>query len=399
MDSVNAAARVWIDRLRRRLDLADACGLRRIAEPLPCGLIDGASNDYLALRRHPRLVGSARRAAREMGVGAGASRLAGGTLEAHCALERRFATFKRAEDARLLPTGYMANLALLSAVTQRGDLILSDRLNHASLIDAADLAASRSRAAARTFPHRSVERARRLARRHLERAPEATVWIVTDAVFSMDGDVADLPALADLRDELAGAFPAGGAALIVDEAHATGVLGETGAGLDEMAGHVADVAVSTASKALGSLGGVITGPREVAEAVDHFARPFIYSTAPPPPILAAIDAALDVVEQEPERRARLAEIAQRARERLRALGWDVNPYETDPTPIIPLITGEPEAALRLGARMRDRGVLAVGIRPPSVPRGSARVRLSLHAGLTDAEVERVIEAVGRPARG
>lgn len=393
---MKTAARAWLHRLRVRLEAADAAGLRRVGEPLPAGLIDCGSNDYLALRRHPHLIEASRRAAEEQGVGSGASRLAGGTLDTHLALERRFAAFKGADDARLLPTGYMANLALLTSVVQAEDLILSDRLNHASLIDAAALSAARTRATARTYPHRSVDAAGRMAIRHLERAPEAGVWLVTDSVFSMDGDLADLHGLGTLRNDIADQFPNAAVALLVDEAHATGVLGETGGGLDESVGHVADAVVSTASKALGSLGGIITGPTDLLRTIDHFARPFIYSTATPPMVVATIDAALDVVEREPERRARLADISRRVRAALRDAEWDVRGFETDPTPIIPLITGESRAALALAARLRERGVLGVGVRPPSVPKGSARVRLSLHAGLTDAEVERVIEAVGRP---
>ncbi len=394
------SAPAWRLRLVERLRRQAEGGLLRRAEPAPAGLIDLSSNDYLSLRRRPEIAEAVARAAREEGVGAGASRLAGGTTEAHARLEARVAEWKGSEAALFTPTGYLANLALLSALPQNGDLLLQDKLNHASLIDGARLAvgaAGRGEVILRTFPHRDAERAHEIASAHLRERPESTVWIVTDSVFSMDGDCADLGALGRLRDELnaGGAGGGGGACLIVDEAHATGVLGPTGAGLDEACGHVADICVSTASKALGSLGGFISGAREVVDAVVNFARPFIYTTAAPPTQVAAVEAALTIVEREPELRARLAEVSRVVRTGLIERGWDVRPWETDPTPIVPLVVGGNEEALALSAKLRAAGFLAPAIRPPSVPVGGARVRVSLRATLDDKSIDRLMSACAR----
>jgi len=408
-ESPGQSAAPWIEALRGRLDARRASGLFRAPRSAPAGLIDLAGNDYLCLRRNERLIEASRAAAAEYGVGAGASRLVGGATELHERFEARFAAFKGADAARILPTGYAANLAALTALPAPGDLILQDKLNHASLIDAGLLASARRSArpvSMRTFPHRDAARAHALGARHIRRDPDSVVWLTTDSVFSMDGDLADLRALAEVREslnQLAGARGgAGGACLIVDEAHATGVLGARGAGLDEVAGRVADITVSTASKALGSLGGMVAGPREAIEAVDNFARAFIYSTAPPPAQVACVDAALDILRDEPERRARLLDLIIELRAALRERGWPVADAADNPTPIIPLITGAAESAVALSSRLRERGLHAPAIRPPTVPRGAARVRLSLHAGLTSGEIDRLLTAVegsqaGRPA--
>ncbi|MCB9848241.1 MAG: 8-amino-7-oxononanoate synthase [Phycisphaeraceae bacterium] len=381
---------MWRERLSERLRAQRERGLLRAARPIDDHRIDLTSNDYLALRRHPALVEAVRRAATELGVGAGASRLAGGTLPIHQRLERRFAQFKNAERALLTPTGYHANLSVLTALPDAGDCILADKLAHASIIDAARLATAMRAVTFRTFPHKDAPRAHELAHRHLAQAPESTVWIVTDTVFSMDGDLADLPALAAVRDTCAGR-----ACLIIDEAHATGVLGPQGAGLDAQLGHLADIAVATASKALGALGGLITAPALVCEAIENFARAHIYTTAVPPAQAAAIDAALDVLRDEPDRRERLTAITRRVRGALAAQGWPVAPSETDPTPIIPLIVGDPERAVALATKLHDAGIAAPAIRPPTVPPGTARVRLSLHAALTDDDLEHLCKALTR----
>jgi len=378
--------------LRARLQAARASGLWREAAPCPAGLIDLSTNDYLALRRDPRLAEACGEAARIDGVGAGASRLAGGTSNAHERLERRFASFKGAEAALVLPTGYAANLSLLTALPAPGDLLLCDRLNHASLWDAARLAkALRPDVRWRSHRHLDLDHAESLARRRLEHREEGIVWLVSDSVFSMDGDVADVPALAALRDRLRTDFD-GRAGLILDEAHATGALGPGGAGLDAAAGHPADATVSTASKALGSLGGIICGSRTIIETVVNFARPFIYSTAAPPPQLASIDAALDVLASEPERMERLSDLSSQARDGLREKGWPVAPHESHPTPIIPLMVGEPGGAIALQERLAAAGFHAPAIRPPTVPRGRARVRLSIRWGLTEEQVARLVDA-------
>ncbi len=381
---------MWRDRLNDRLRQQREQGLFRAPRPIPDHLIDLTSNDYLNLRRHPALIEAVRAAAAEQGVGAGASRLAGGTHAIHQRVEERFAQFKGAERAILTPTGYHANIAVLTALPSAGDLILADKRSHASIIDGARLATAMHAVTFRTFAHNDANRAHELASRHLAQSPESTVWIVTDSVFSMDGDTADLPALAQVRDNLNGR-----ACLITDEAHATGILGANGAGLDAQQGHIADIVVSTASKALGAQGGIITAGQTVAETINNFARSHIYTTAIAPAQAAAIDAALDIIEQEPQRRERLTQITRRVRNQLAEQGWPVAPFDTDPTPIIPLITNESEAAIELARHLEDHGFAAPAIRPPTVAPGSARVRLSLHAGLTDDEIDRLIKATQR----
>lgn len=344
-------------------------------------LVNFAGNDYLALATHPRLAAAVADAARQSGVGAGASRLVSGHLDLHQKLEQRFAAFKHAEAALVLPTGYMANRAALTALAGSDDLICLDKLNHASLIDAARA----SGATVRVYPHADLAKLERLLSRAGDRPGRRL--IVTDAVFSMDGDCADLPALVDLRDRY-------GAMLIVDEAHGTGVLGEAGSGLAEhqhVAGRI-DVTVSTASKALGSLGGIITAGRTVIDAIVNLARPFIYTTAVPPTQVAAIDAALDVIADEPQRRWRLAEHAAYLRGALRKGGWAV---PDDPTPIIPLVVGDNAAALALSGRLEAAGVLAPAIRPPTVPPGSARLRITCRADHTPDHLRMLIDAIGR----
>ncbi|MEM6392213.1 MAG: 8-amino-7-oxononanoate synthase [Planctomycetota bacterium] len=383
------------DRLQQTLDQRQADGLRRSLSPLPAPgptvthqnqtLLNAASNDYLGHAQHPTLKQAAADAALTLGTGATASRLVAGHLTAHDKLEARFAAFKHAEAALLFPTGYTANLAVLGTLTQPGDTVFHDKLNHASLLDASRI----DRVTTRTFPHRDYAALdRKLDKAHQQRAPDAELFIVTDAVFSMDGTTADLPALLEIADRYH-------ATLIVDEAHATGVLGPTGAGLAE-AQHVAGqipITISTASKALGSLGGLVTSSQLVIDTLINTARPFIYSTGVPPTQIAAIGAALDVLQTEPHHPQRLAEITHRV---LDAIPQDLLPFSAKPkhpTPIIPLITGTPESALALAARLRDLSVFAPAIRPPTVAPSTARVRLSLRADWTDTQVDQLLSAL------
>ena len=384
-------------RLRQRLETLKQADLRRSLTPRPTTgrvievqgrpLLNLAGNDYLALAQHPALIRAAVDATRRYGTGSGASRLVTGHLDLHHRVEADVARFKHAEAALLFPTGYMANLAVITSLVQsRDDLVLQDRLNHASLIDAARF----SGATVRTFPHRELAKAARLLTRHRDQRPDAQRFIVTDSVFSMDGDVADLPALADLCQSL-------DANLIVDEAHGTGVLGETGSGLIEQQQAVgaAVAVVSTASKALGGLGGIVTGSRVLIDTLINSARPMIYSTAATPAQTAALGAAVAVVRAEPWRRRRLAELATQLRQDLRRRGWRV-PRGDPATPIIPLQVGSVAAALALQQLLRERGLLTIAIRPPTVPPGTARVRLSLRADLSDEDLATVLDAVGSP---
>ena len=346
-------------------------------------LIDLSSNDYLGLSSHPAVVAAAVAATARHGVGGGSSRLVAGGGPAHADLEADFAAFKHAEAAVLLPTGYHANLALLGVLAGPGDLLVQDKRNHASLLDAGRL----SGATQRRYPHGRLDRLDALLAADAA-APARRRVVVTDAVFSMDGDVADLPGLLEVCRRH-------GAWLVVDEAHATGVLGAGGSGLAEhqgVAGRV-DATVSTASKALGGLGGLISGPRELIDLLVNRARPLIYTTAAPPGVAAAVLAAVRVVREEPERRERLRGLGARLRGALASAGW---PVGLDPTPIVPLLCGTNAAALALSARLRAAGFLAPAIRPPTVAPGTARVRLSLRCDLRDAEVDRLIEAIGAP---
>ncbi|MHB1157323.1 MAG: 8-amino-7-oxononanoate synthase [Phycisphaerales bacterium] len=382
----------WLDQLHHDLTAMEQSHLRRALRPLDhCDrivnfrghhtgrpLLNLASNDYLGLASHPHLRDAVVRAAQQQGVGSGASRLVTGHLEAHAALEARFARFKHAEAALLFPTGFMANLAVLTTLAREGDIIVMDKLNHASLIDAARY----SGATVRVYPHRNYHKAERLLAESSAPRPRKKL-LVSDTVFSMDGDCADIDKLRELCDRY-------DAILIADEAHATGVLGENGAGL---AAGRADVAISTASKALGSLGGIVTGPQVVIDTLINRARSFIYTTAVPPTTVAAIDAALDVIRDEPFRRSRLGDLSTQVRQELNFRGWHV---PMDPTPIIPLIVGPPEEAIALSQKLEAAGLLVPAIRPPTVPPNTARLRLSLRCDLTDDDVKRLLNALSEP---
>jgi 8-amino-7-oxononanoate synthase len=382
------------ENLWRELAPTDQCAA--VVKRAGRSFINFAGNDYLGLATDAHLREAVIAAAQQLGVGSGASQLITGHLQAHEQLAHRFAQFKHAQAALLCPTGYMANLAAITTLAAPGDVIYLDKLNHASLIDAARA----SGATVRVFPHRGYDKLARL----LERAPASggvatsvatnaastkrarRQLIVTDAVFSMDGDCADLTRLIELRDRH-------DAILIVDEAHGTGVLGDTGSGLCEhqhIAGRV-DVTISTASKALGSLGGLITADRLIIDELINAARSFIYTTAMPPTQVAAIAAALDVIRDQPDRRDRLQANARHLRNALRERGW---PIADDPTPIVPVVVGQAGAALALASRLDESGFLAPAIRPPTVAPGSARIRLTCRADHTPDQIDRLADAIG-----
>lgn len=379
--------------MRRRMLALDAHG--KYVYRQGRRLLNLASNDYLGLATHPHLKQAVSDAALKFGTGAGASRLVVGHTVQHAALEQRFAELKHAQAALLLPTGYMANLAVLTVLARPCDLVLQDKLNHASLIDAARF----TDAEVRTFPHRNYDKLERLLARFRELHPvdsadpeEAQPLIVTDSIFSMDGDAADLPAICDIAERHH-------AMVIVDEAHGTGVLGEHGAGLCELqqVAERVDVVVSTASKGLGALGGIVTASKLIVDTLVNHARPFIYTTAVPPTQVAAIDAALDVLVDEPERRGRLAIMCEDVFAQFRSQGWPLEDREI-PSPIFPLVVHKAEAALAAAHQLEQDGILAVAIRPPTVPRNTSRIRLSLRADLTDTELDRIITAVGKLRR-
>ncbi|MBU0516165.1 MAG: 8-amino-7-oxononanoate synthase [Proteobacteria bacterium] len=341
-----------------------------------------AGNDYLGLSRHPAVIEAAGRATRDLGVGSGASRLLGGDLAPHRQLERDVAEFKRVEAAIVFSSGFLANLGAITALTGAGDLILSDELNHASLVDACRL----SRAETRIYPHADAAVVAHILG---SSPPGRRVLIVTDGVFSMDGDLAPLAELMALTEKHR-------ALLLLDDAHGTGVLGDTGRGTAEL-GRVSGprlIQVGTFSKALGSLGGFVAGAEPVIETLRQRARSFIYTTALPPAISAASRAALGVVDDEPWRRLVLLDHSRRLRRFLTDMGYDV-PEGT--TQIIPVLVKTETAAVALSERLLAHGVFAPAVRPPTVPTGKCRLRLSLRADHTIDHLDRVIEAFARAA--
>jgi len=373
---------------REELDALEAAGLRRrpVTVEGPQGprvRVGGrdclcfCSNNYLGLAGHPALVRAARAAAEAHGWGAGASRLISGTMSPHRELEEAVARFKRAEATLVFPTGYMANVGAIPALVGRGDDVFCDRLNHASVFDGCRL----SGANLRVYPHQDAgELDRLLGRRARKRA-----LVVTDTVFSMDGDLAPLPDLVDVCERR-------GAVLMIDEAHATGVLGPTGRGAAEHFGVEGRVPVvmGTLSKAVGSLGGYVAGSRDLIELLVNRARSFIYTTALPPAVCAASLAGLRLIEDEPERREALWARARQLQEGLERLGFEVGGTET---PITPLLVGEAAAAAGLSRALLDRGILAPAIRPPTVPDGTARLRLTPIATHTEADVAELLSAL------
>jgi 8-amino-7-oxononanoate synthase len=364
-----------LESLAQELEILASLDLRRglteVEEVLPGGrvqvagrvLLNLSSNDYLGLSQDPRLIAAAREASARWGVGAGASRLVVGHLALHEEVEARLAAFKGTEAAVIFSTGYMANLGVISALVGPGDAVFCDRLNHASIYDGIRL----SGANLARFPHRDMNRLEAL----LPKAGPGKRLIVTDSVFSVDGDLAPLKEMVELKDRY-------GAMLMVDEAHATGVLGPQGAGLAEARGltHRVEVHMGTFSKALGSLGGYVAGDRRLIDYLHNRARSFIYSTAMPPPVLGAIARALDIVVMEPERRTYLTEQSEDFRRGLAQAGLDTLGSETQ---IVPVLVGENARALEMAAHLRQQGLMAVALRPPTVPPGRARVRFSLSA--------------------
>ena len=363
----------------------EAAGLRRTARPAPSGAVSFAANDYLGLSRDPRVIQAAADAAREFGAGAASSRLIAGTTELSLRLETRLAAFKGYQAALVFPTGYQAAVGTISALVGPGDEAYLDKLDHASLIDGARLSGAR----VHTWPHGATAKLRRL----LERAPSGRRLIVTDGLFSMDGDLAPLAELGELASRF-------GAGLMVDEAHATGCLGARGRGTAELLGCEPLVAVSlgTLSKALGAQGGFIAASRTTIDWLVNRARAFIYTTAPAPAALGAALAALDIVETEPARRARLAERAGQLREALLAAGFDIGRSASH---VVPVLLGENEAALSAAAFLAERGFHAPAVRHPTVPRGAARLRLSVSSEHSPEEIDALVAALTqwRSARG
>lgn len=336
-------------------------------------LLDFASNDYLGLSNDSQVVAAAAAALADYGIGSGASALVTGRSSWHAVLERSLAAFEGEDDAVLFPTGYAANVGTLTSLISANDVVFCHRLNHASLVDGCRLTG----ATLRLF---RSDRLNDLERRLAAATAFSRRWIVTDGVFGMDGTVAPLADLCTIAERY-------DAAVIVDEAHGTGVLGRNGRGACEHCGVEQQVAVriGTLSKAVGSLGGFVAGPRPLIEVLWNHARPQMFSTALPPALCAAAVEAVRLIAERPHERERLARLSDQLRHRLRDAGLDV---PGDPgVPIVPVLIGDPERAVEVGQELDRRGFAVGVIRPPTVPRGTARLRISLSAVHADDDVE------------
>ncbi|HEU0265482.1 MAG TPA: 8-amino-7-oxononanoate synthase [Geobacterales bacterium] len=365
--------------LRRRMRLvASGQGARVVLDGREVLLL--SSNNYLGLADHPRLKGAAAEAAERYGVSAAASRLVSGTMELHEQLEAQLAAFKGAERALLFNSGYSANSGIIPALVGRGDAVFSDRLNHASIVDGIIL----SRAEHIRYPHNDMAALRRL----LERTPvTGKRLIVTDGVFSMDGDRALLRELVELKREF-------GALLMLDDAHGTGVLGATGSGSAEESGVVSDVDIQmgTLGKALGGFGAYAAGSGDLISWLVNRARSFIFSTALPPTVLAPALVALDIVGSAEgcELRRQLQQKSERFRLLLAQAGLDTMGSTTQ---IVPVRVGGAQTTMALTERLLNQGIYAQGIRPPTVPAGSCRLRCTLMATMADEDVDHAAAAI------
>jgi glycine C-acetyltransferase len=355
-------------------------------------LISLSSNDYLGLTHHPRLREAALAAVREFGVGSGAVRTIAGTMSMHEALEAELAEFKGTEAVLTFQSGFTANTGVIPTITGETDLIVSDSLNHASIIDGMRL----SKAPRKIYPHADVDALRAIldeavaTGRDGHGEPYRLILVVTDGVFSMDGDIAPLPGIVEAAESA-------GAAVFVDDAHASGVLGRDGRGTVDhfdLHGRVA-IQVGTLSKAVGSLGGYVAGSTALREILTQRARPFLFSTSHPPAVVAACREAIRVMQDEPELHERLWSNTRRFKAELARLGFDTGRSET---PITPVMMGDPETAMRFSDRLMGEGVFAQPVVFPTVAMDLARIRTIVTAAHADAQLDRALEAfdtVGR----
>ena len=352
-------------------------------------VINLASNNYLGLANHPKLVEASLKATRELGVGSGAVRTIAGTMRIHMELEEKIARFKNVEACVVFQSGFTANAGTVSAILGKEDFILSDELNHASIIDGARL----SRAKIKVFRHKDVAHCEELLK-EVANEPGHKL-LITDGVFSMDGDIGPVDKLAALAEKY-------GAIMMVDDAHASGVLGRNGRGsIDHFGMHGrVDVQVGTLSKAIGALGGYVCGSRDLIDYLYHRARPFLFSTSHPPSVAASCIAAFDILEQEPERIERLWDNTRYFQGELRRAGFNIGGVNTPATetPITPVIIGEGRAAMDYSRALFDEGVMGTGIAFPTVPEGKARIRLILTSEHTRAQLDRALETLERVAR-
>ena len=383
--AVRAQARVaeraaaGLRRVVREVEHADSVHLRIDGRDL----ISFASNDYLGLAQHAEVVRAMQEAANRWGVGSTAAHLLGGHRGPHAQLEREVAAWLGYESALLFSTGYLANLGVIAGLMERGDVCVQDKLNHACLIDGAKLAGCELR----RYPHNDVD----AAARQLDAAADAPKLLATDGVFSMDGDLAPLPELAALARER-------DVPLLVDDAHGFGVLGPEGQGSPEHLGlNARDVPLRmvTLGKAVGCGGALVLGSRDLIDALTQFARPFVYSTAMPPAVAAATSAAIAIIRREPERRAHLQALIARFRAGAMQLGYTLM---DSVTPIQPLWIGDTDAAVALSNALMQRGCYVPAIRPPTVPSGSARLRVTLSAAHTAAQVDELLQTLNDARR-
>ncbi|HET9016564.1 MAG TPA: glycine C-acetyltransferase [Thermomicrobiaceae bacterium] len=346
-------------------------------------VINLSSNNYLGLTTHPHLIEAAIDATRRFGVGSGAVRTIAGTMSLHEELERRLAAFKHTEASLTFQSGFTANVGVLQSMLSDNDVIISDQLNHASIIDGIRL----SRAQRKIYPHKDMDGLEQALK---ESGDFRVRLVVTDGVFSMDGDIAPLPeivALAERYDAL----------VMIDDAHASGVLGKNGRGTVShfgLEGRV-QIQIGTLSKAIGALGGYVAGPQLLRDFLIHMARPFLFSTSHPPSVAASCIAALDVLEQQPELIDRLWDNTRFFKEGLTALGFDTGRSET---PITPVIVGEAQTATALSNKLFERGVFAQGIGFPTVARGQARLRTIVSAAHTREQLQQALDVLAEAGR-
>ena len=352
-------------------------------------VINLASNNYLGLTTHPKLREAALDATRKYGVGSGAVRTIAGTMKIHMELEEKIARFKNVEACVVFQSGFTANAGTVSAILGKEDFIISDQLNHASIIDGARL----SRAKILVFEHKNLADAE--AKLASVKDQPGRKLLISDGVFSMDGDIGPLPALCDLAEKY-------GAIMMVDDAHASGVLGRNGRGtIDHFNVHGrVDIQVGTLSKAIGALGGYVCGTRELIDFLYHRARPFLFSTSHPPSVAATCIAAFDVLEQEPERIDKLWENTRFFKKELGLLGFDIGGRSTpaSETPITPIIIGDGKLTMDFSRELFNEGVFATGIAYPTVPEGKARIRTIMTATHTKEELEQALEVLEKVGR-
>jgi 8-amino-7-oxononanoate synthase len=334
------------------------------------------SNNYLGLTNHPKVKEAAIEAVKKYGSGCAGSRFLNGTLDIHVALEEKLARFMRKEAAVVFSTGFQVNLGVISALIGKDDVAIIDKMDHASIIDGCRL----SYGDVRKFKHNDMADLERI----LQEEAEKGKLIVVDGVFSMEGDIAELPEIVSLARKY-------GARVMVDDAHGIGVLGKTGRGTAEHFGLEAevDLLMGTYSKSLASIGGFVAGSADIIHYIKHFARSLIFSASPPPASVAAVVAALDIIENEPERIKRLQDITKRMLESFKALGFETGPSQT---PIIPIIVGEDETAFRMAMMLQEEGIFANVAVSPAVPQGKALIRTSYMATHTDEQLDAVLKA-------